>query len=72
MIKKIKVIVKNEALALSLGVQPGDKVAVECKNGTPISREWRNRFKDSEYDECIVIPKKKVEIVKQTKPTEDK
>lgn len=49
------VIVNNPDLAALLGVKPGGVVHVKCKNGVPITREWRNRFKDSEVDGCITV-----------------
>ncbi len=69
MITKRKVTVKNEALAAVLGVKPGAVVAVECKHGVPVNKEWRNRFKDSEVDGCISIhqtSKKPVKTVKES------
>ncbi len=51
----VKVTVNNEALAAMLGVKPGAAVAVSCKRGVPVTREWRNRFKDAEIDGCITI-----------------
>lgn len=55
MITKKKVTVNNAALAVVLGVKPGAVVEVNCKHGVPVSKEWRNRFKDSEIDGCITI-----------------
>lgn len=55
----MKVTVNNKALAATLGVNAGDTVDVECKNGVPINREWRNRFKDSAIDGCITLSKVK-------------
>ncbi len=52
---KTKVTVNNKALAAVLGVKPGATVAVECKRGVPVTREWRNRFKDAEIDGCVTI-----------------
>lgn len=49
----MKVIVNNAALAIILGVMPGDEINVECKNGIPVIKEWRNRFKDMGIDNCI-------------------
>ena len=52
----MKVTINNEPLAGLLGVKPGDKVNVECKQGVPVNREWRNRFRDSVIDGCISLP----------------
>lgn len=67
MITKRKVTVKNEALASVLGVKPGAVIKVECKHGVPISKEWRNRFKDSEIDGCITISQTTVKSTKTVK-----
>ena len=56
----MKVIINNAALAKLLGVKAGDKYEVECKDGIPTSREWRNRFNDSAIDNCITIETEKV------------
>lgn len=56
MITKVKVTINNAALAEALGKKAGDKVDVECKNGIPVDRYWRGRFKDSELDGSITIP----------------
>ena len=55
--KEVKV--KNEALAKVLDVKAGATIKVECKNGVPVSREWRNRFRDAAIDDCIEIVKSK-------------
>ena len=59
----MKVTINNKALAIALGftVSPDKPVVVdvECKNGIPIDREWRNRFKDAEIDGCISVAKPK-------------
>lgn len=52
----IKVKVNSAPLAALLGVKPGDTVKVESKNGVPVTKEWRNRFKDSEIDNCVTLP----------------
>lgn len=51
--------IKNEALAKVLNVSVDAIIEVECKGGVPVSREWRNRFKDAEIDNCIEIVKPK-------------
>ena len=56
-VKKVKVI--NKALAKVLDVSAGTIIEVECKNGVPVNREWRNRFKDAKIDKCIEIVKSK-------------
>ncbi len=53
------VTVNNAALAGVLGVKPGAKVDVKCKQGVPVLKEWRNRFRDAEIDNCISLPKAK-------------
>jgi hypothetical protein len=57
-VKKVKV--NNKALAKTLGISVGAIIEVECKNGVPVNREWRNRFKDAEIDNCIEITKSKL------------
>ena len=56
----MKVIINNAELAKLLGVKAGDSYEVESQDGVPTTREWRNRFKDSEIDNCISldVPKK--------------
>jgi len=54
----MKVIVNNGALAALLGVKPGGEINVKCKNGIPVIKEWRNRFKDAAIDNCISIKPK--------------
>ena len=51
----VKVTVKSEALASVLGVKADSQIDVKCKRGVPVSREWRNRFRDSKIDGCITI-----------------
>jgi translation initiation factor IF-1 len=51
------VVVNNEILANILKVKPGKELRVPCKNGVPLSREWRNRFRDAETDGCITVRK---------------
>lgn len=55
----MKVTVNNEALAGVLGVQAGGEVEVKCKDGIPVERYWRNRFRDAKIDNCISLPVKK-------------
>lgn len=47
--------IHNAALAATLGVAPGATVQVETRGGVPVTREWRNRFKDSRIDGCVTI-----------------
>ncbi len=54
----MKVTVNNEALAAILGIKAGNNIDVKCKNGVPVNKEWRNRFKDTAIDNCISIPNK--------------
>jgi len=54
---RVMVKVNNAALASVLNVVQGGVVHVICKNGIPVNREWRNRFKDAEIDNCITILK---------------
>lgn len=58
--ENVEVIIENEALAKALNASKGDSVKVKCKNGVPVEREWRNRFKDAEVDGCISFPQNKV------------
>ena len=51
----VTVRVNNEHLAKTLNVKVGEKVKVELKGGVPLNREWRNRFKDANIDDCITI-----------------
>ena len=37
----------------------GDEVKVRSKNGVPLDKFWRDRIKDSEYDNCVTVLKKK-------------
>jgi hypothetical protein len=55
----MNITVKNAALAESLGMAPGGTVAVACKKGVPVNREWRNRLKDSKLDGCVEIKPEK-------------
>ncbi len=57
----VKITVNNEQLAAVLGVKSGDKIDVQLKNGVPVVKEWRNRFKDAATDNCITIPKTKAD-----------
>lgn len=57
----MKVKINNAALAKSLGYRPEEVVEVECKNGVPIDREWRNRLRDAKIDNCV-------SIIEETKP----
>lgn len=56
----IKVKVRSEALAKALGVTAGKVVEVKTRQGVPVSREWRNRLRDSKFDNCVSVvePKK--------------
>ena len=65
----MKVTVNNEALAGVLGIKAGGKVEVECKNGVPVDRYWRNRFRDATIDNCISLPAKK--STKKIEPKEE-
>lgn len=49
------VTVNNHALAALIGVPAGGDVQVACNRGTPVKREWRNRFNDAPIDGCITI-----------------
>lgn len=53
----MKVKINNKALAKTLNLKLDDTVDVECKNGVPINREWRNRIKDAKIDKCVIIIK---------------
>ena len=68
----MKVIVNNEALASILGVKPGGEINVKCKNGIPVIKEWRNRFKDAAIDNCISIKPKPVSTSKSKALATDK
>ena len=63
----MKVIVKNPALAELLGVKPGAEVDVKCKNGVPVVKEWRNRFRDAAIDNCISLVAEKPKPAKERK-----
>lgn len=49
------VTVNNLPLAKLLNIKPGAKIPVPCKNGVPLLREWRNRFRDTKIDKCITV-----------------
>lgn len=50
------VIVNSEGLAKALGIKKGGEMQVKCdKHGTPLIREWRNRFRDMKADKCISV-----------------
>ena len=51
----IEVTVANEALRKLLGVQEDEVVKVKVKNGIPLDRDWRNRFRDAAIDKCISL-----------------
>lgn len=51
----VNVIINNAALAALHKVAAGAIVSVAVKQGVPVNREWRNRFKDAEFDNCISI-----------------
>ncbi len=51
----VSVIINNAALAALHKVKVGDTVAVDVKQGVPVNREWRNRFKDAVIDNCISV-----------------
>lgn len=70
MMTAVKVTVNNAALALLLGINKGDVYPVECKNGVPVNREWRNRFKDADIDGCITISQNGAKSTKKTKGSE--
>lgn len=59
----MKIIVNNPELAALLQVRPGDTVDVPCRDGVPTNKEWRNRLKDAEIDNCVTVvvdaPKRK-------------
>jgi len=45
------------------GYKKGQKINIDVdKNGTPLVRFWRNRFKDMGIDNCISFGKPKKEI----------
>ena len=70
MSKKIQVTINNEALAKANGVKKGGSVTVEMRDGVPVERYWRNRFKDAEIDSCVSLPSNKsaVKPKESTKP----
>ena len=63
----IEVKINSAPLAALLGVKPGDTMQVKCKNGIPVNREWRNRFKDSKIDGCVSVVQKAAKTSKGIK-----
>jgi len=55
----MKIKIKNNALALVLGYKQNNIIDIECRQDVPVSKEWRNRIKDSKIDGCIEIMKEK-------------
>lgn len=51
----MKIKINNEALAKSLGFRVGEVVDVECRQGVPVNKEWRNRIKDAVIDNCVTV-----------------
>jgi len=52
----LKVTINNEALAKALEVKAGTTVDVTCRDGVPVDRYWRNRFKEAELDQSVSLP----------------
>lgn len=76
---EMKIIVNNEALAKAVGVKTGEEIAIKCKNGVPVEREWRNRLRDAAVDGCISVvdesggkPQDKPTQGKNSKPNDQK
>lgn len=55
----MKIKIKSKALATVLGYKQNDIIDIECRQGVPVSKEWRNRIKDSVIDDCVEIVKLK-------------
>ena len=51
----MKISINNEALAKALGYRVNDTITIEDKDGIPLNREWRNRLRDSETDQCVTV-----------------
>ena len=51
----MRVTINNEALAKALGYRVSDVITIEDKGGVPLNREWRNRLRDSETDQCVTV-----------------
>lgn len=65
--KNIKVKINKQILSH----KPGSEVRVLVdENDTPIESFWRRRFKDSETDGCLEIPKKESCKKDDVKPKE--
>jgi len=58
--KMAKVIILNKTIVPIHGLQPKKTMEIEVdKDGTPLDRHWRRRFRDAEIDGCIEIVKEK-------------
>ena len=51
----MKVKINNEALAKVLGYRVNDIITIEDKGGVPMNREWRNRLRDSDFDNSFPV-----------------
>jgi len=63
---KVKII--NKSGVNLHGVPPGGESQIEVdKQGTPLDKEWRRRFKDAKLDNCVEVVKE----IKQKKSTKE-
>lgn len=65
MTDRMTVLVHNAELAASLGVAIDTPVQVDCRQGVPIEREWRNRLRDAHIDKCVSIVKDSQKVSKK-------
>ncbi len=65
--RNITVIIENPELASALGFKVGAEISVSCRQGVPVNREWRNRFKDAVIDGCISFPQNTPKTKKEDK-----
>jgi len=57
--------IKVKILADIPGHSKGQRVTIETdKDGTPLERFWRRRFKDAETDNCLEIEKAPAKTLK--------
>ena len=56
--KRLEILIKKQLL----NFKPGTKKSIEVdENNIPVEKFWRDRFKDSKFDNCL-------EEVKEVKP----
>lgn len=72
------VIYENKKVKLNYdlgGHKKGDVIRLKCENGIPVARYWRDRYFDSEIDNCIEFLENKKSVQVENKaitPKENK